>query len=121
MIQESNADAGTVPACTLSELQFGDRVGDWSTVAHSGLQERQRTAHGILLRFQRSDEVERELQRLVELEEHCCSFVSFALSIGAGDVTLTVSGPDEAAPLLDELLRLPLASPSDSGSGGGHS
>jgi len=43
MTEESNVDAGTVPACTLTELQFGDRVGEWSALALSGLE---RTAIG---------------------------------------------------------------------------
>jgi len=41
--------------------------------------------------------------RLAQREKACCPFFDFTLHIGADALVLTISVPEEAAPLLDQL------------------
>ncbi|HEX4905632.1 MAG TPA: hypothetical protein VFU93_09285, partial [Acidimicrobiales bacterium] len=44
------------------------------------------------------------LVRLVEAEQGCCSFFSFAITVDDRGVALEVTAPDDAAPLVTEVF-----------------
>jgi hypothetical protein len=60
---------------------------------------------GVRFRFAPDPDVVTTIARVVDAERHCCAFLRFEISVepAGGAVTLTVSGPPEAQPLLAEL------------------
>ena len=63
---------------------------------------RERLATSVHMRFRRDAGVETTLKELVALEQECCPFLAFTLEKRAGEMMLTISGPESAATLLDD-------------------
>jgi hypothetical protein len=93
-------------ACTLSDTAARGQLEEWRTVLASPTVTRRRrspteVAVGLPGGFDQLEAVVRLAQR----EKACCPFFDFALQIEADAVTLVVSVPEEAAPLLDHFAR----------------
>jgi DNA-binding transcriptional MerR regulator len=100
------AAPGEVPpiACTLAPDELGGRLDDWrTTVARASTAEP--VASGVRLRFDRDADIA-ALAALMAAEQDCCRFLRFELTVDADDVTLEVSGPPDAQPVIDSLLGL---------------
>ena len=52
-------------------------------------------------RYRRAPEVEAKLRELIVLEAECCPFLDFELAEEGDEVVLKVSGPPEAAGVVD--------------------
>jgi len=88
-------------ACTLSPADAAQRAGEWRRLAAAALVERERSPGRALLRFRDGDEVEPALRRLVEAERECCAFLDLRLGRDRDTLTLEISGPPQADPILD--------------------
>jgi hypothetical protein len=67
-----------------------------------------RSEHGLLLEFPRTDAIDADLRRFAVDEKRCCQFWGFAVVESDDTLVLRWDGPDTAAPLLDtieEVLR----------------
>jgi len=86
-------------ACTLPAEQLPDRLADWRDVVG-----RATRREGATLHFDADPELAARIGALAAAEQTCCAFFTFAITIGADGTTLTVTAPEEAAPLVDALL-----------------
>ena len=66
---------------------------------------RERTEGGVRLEFAHSEAIEAAVRELVRRERECCPFLTFGLGVGAGRLTVEVSGPGDAQPLLDAVYE----------------
>lgn len=93
-------------ACTLTPDARAARGGELAALAARALRSRERTDAGERLTFGGGADVERELRAVVAAERSCCPFLHFDLERGGDRVTLAISGPPEARPLIAELFEL---------------
>lgn len=92
-------------ACTLAPDQLTDRLAEWrSTIA--GATGRVEMPDGTRLRFDRGVDAG-ALAVLIAAEQDCCRFLTFTLTVGIDDVTLDVTAPVDARPMIDSLVGAP--------------
>jgi len=89
-------------ACTLAPDRVADRVGEWHGLVAQAVG-RTSLADGERLHFARDVDIA-AIARLVAAEQACCRFFTFTLTVGADDVTLDVTGPPDARPVVDALV-----------------
>lgn len=85
-------------ACALHPESVGERFEDWNRILASA---KARTAipDGVRVVFHRDVDAG-ALASLAAAEQTCCSFFRFDISIGADEVALVVTGPDDAQPVI---------------------
>lgn len=98
------APAGTPPiACTLEPVALPGRLADWKAML-AGARSRRWTGDGAM-RIELGDDVSRdELVALVDAEQRCCAFFSFAVGADDGGLVLEVRAPEEAAAIVAEVF-----------------
>jgi hypothetical protein len=86
-----------------------ERLATYAALFDDALVGRERTPHGIRLRFRADPGIEDRVRELARREQACCSFFSFAIEVRDGEVRWDASVPDDelARQALDELLALP--------------
>jgi MerR family transcriptional regulator, copper efflux regulator len=90
-------------ACTLEPDAMPDRLADWNTVLGQ-VRARIATVDGGL-RLEFGDDVEvGALAGLVAAEQHCCAFLSFALTVDDRGTGLEVRAPEGAAGIVADLF-----------------
>jgi hypothetical protein len=94
-------------SCTLPTRERPLRVAEFDEVLNRGVRTRHRP-DPRRLRLTLDAEVERELADLIRRESACCSFFTFTLTQGDGELTLDVEVSPGHEPVLDALTsRLP--------------
>ena len=91
-------------ACTLSAADYAARTRDIRELARRALRSRQRIPEGARLTFEPGADTERRLRELVAAEALCCPFLHMDLSAARDALTLDVTGPAEAEPIIAELF-----------------
>jgi hypothetical protein len=87
-------------ACSLTAAEYRDRAADANDLARDALRDRRPIAGGVRLTF---DAGARErLESLIAAEAACCPFLTMALREVAGRLVLEVTGPETAAPIIEE-------------------
>jgi hypothetical protein len=107
LIANEGVEQTRIPiGCTLSPDELRDRRGELLPGLAERAVDRQLVDDGIRLRFAPSPDLVSAIARVVDSERQCCAFLRFDISVepAGGPVTLTVSGPPEAQPLLAELI-----------------
>jgi hypothetical protein len=89
-------------ACVLDGNAYRARVARIQALMDQALIARERVETAVRMRFRRDAGVEAHLKELVALEQECCPFLVFALDTLPREVVLTISGPENAAALLDD-------------------
>jgi hypothetical protein len=97
--------ASELIACSLSSGEAKDRAQEWATLLERGGAELTPVTDGLRIAL-RHDTVGAELDRLVAAECECCPFMSMQVERGDDVLTLTVTAPAEAQPLLAELFGI---------------
>src|SRR5262245_351704 len=98
-------DEKTEPiACTLDAEAQRQRGREFEDLARAALLERRRLEGALRLRYRRSEGVEAAVRDLVARERQCCSFLRFELNVAGDEIHLSISGPPEAAPILDAIF-----------------
>jgi|SRR5688572_14545458 hypothetical protein len=94
--------------CTLPSPELRARRNE--LVRFVAREARERTAHGegYRLRFEPDWALLRDLLELIEVERHCCAFLTFRLEVtpGNGPVWLEISGPPGTRNFLETELGL---------------
>lgn len=108
----NNTDRGTmrIPigsatvsvACSLESSLVGSRIDQWKAVAASAA-DSEPLADGIRLSFPRTVDVI-GLTQLAADEQGCCAFFTFTIGIHSDRITLEVTGPPLAQPVISALL-----------------
>ena len=91
-------------ACSLTAADYRQRVADAGQVARDALRERQPIDGGGRLTFEDTTDVRRRLEAFVAAESSCCPFLTMSLTSTAGRLVLDVTGPELAAPIIEELF-----------------
>ena len=91
-------------ACTLSEEELAERRRTLLDSLRAVVVRVSRVETGYVYEFQRSPEMLATLRRLVELEEQCCRFLAFAIAENETALSLTVTGPQEAISMVEDLF-----------------
>jgi DNA-binding transcriptional MerR regulator len=85
-------------SCALHPESVGARIEDWNRVLASA-KKRVSVQDGVRLVFDRDVDVG-ALASLATAEQTCCSFFQFDIGIGKDEVALTVTGPEDAQPVI---------------------
>jgi hypothetical protein len=97
-------------ACSLDASDLSARQERWRAIGERALRDRGREGDAVRLTFASSPGVEEELRELVRLEGECCAFLDMAVAPGGDEVVLTISGPPDAAPIVEGFLEVPNSS-----------
>jgi hypothetical protein len=90
--------------CSLSESELLDRR---KTVLDSLKQRAVSTTRipsGIAYEFPTGAEISTEIHRIVQLEQQCCTLLTFTISENEHRIRLDVTGPDKAIAFIEELF-----------------
>ena len=91
-------------ACTLDGAALAERRARWEALSERARAGGERTPGGVLLRYRPEPGVVDELRELVRLEGDCCAFLELILRDEGAEVLLEVSGPPEAAEVIDAFV-----------------
>lgn len=93
--------------CTLPPNGLDSRLADWVDVL-AGAHTRTAVPGGVQVTLPDTLGLAATIRALAALEQQCCSFLDIALTGGApGTLVLTLTGPDAALPLVEDLLGKP--------------
>jgi len=92
-------------ACSLSSREAEHRRSEWQSLISEAVRSQAETPTGMMLAFSASDDVERRLDRLVELERRCCAFARWTIARRSDEVVLRIDGRREGATAVQELFR----------------
>jgi hypothetical protein len=81
-------------ACSLTENQLRERLGELRELSRDALISAQRD--GLALRLRYKLEAENRIRRMIEREQECCAFLTFDLRIEANAVALGINAPETA-------------------------
>jgi hypothetical protein len=90
-------------ACSLTTTAARSQLDEWRELLATMADAAERvspTELSLRLRDDRLDQID-AVVRLAQREKACCPFFDFAIRIEADTVTLRISGPADAASLLD--------------------
>ncbi len=90
-------------ACSLTPEEMAGRQEEARALARQALVGRQRSDGGVRLEYRHSEAVEAAVRDLVRRERECCPFLELEVGAGAGRLTVDISAPAEAAPVLDAI------------------
>ena len=89
-------------ACTLTGASLEERAVWLRRLGEAALIDGARGVNRLDLRFR--SEAEGDARELIRAEGECCPFLSFDLHRDAAEIRLTVIGPPESGPVLDDML-----------------
>jgi hypothetical protein len=94
-------------ACSLDTDSYATRLAAIQEVGGIGLvrTERHDGGTGADLFFRDGDEIRRRLRGVVEAEAKCCAFLDMKLDAEDGMLRLSISGPADAVPVVQDLVR----------------
>jgi MerR family transcriptional regulator, copper efflux regulator len=95
-------DGGPAVACALPSGEITDRLDEWSATVAAATG-REAIDGGTRLTFGRDVEVA-SLVALVTAERDCCGFLTFTLTVASSGVTLDITGPADARPVIEALV-----------------
>lgn len=101
---------GVPIACSLDAAQLGDRIQRWRDVLAS-VRGREAVPGGVQLRFEEPGALV-QVGPLAAAEHECCPFFDFVISLDGDGLTVQVTAPDDAQPLVaavfgDDTARRP--------------
>jgi hypothetical protein len=92
-------------ACALAVGERGDRRQRWRRLAEQGSGHVVETATGLRLVLTASEDVQRELRELVELERECCAFATWTIARAGSQLVLDMEAEGEAVAAVHGMLR----------------
>jgi hypothetical protein len=92
-------------ACSLSGREAEHRRLEWQGLFSDALRRQVETPTGMMLAFAASADVERRLERLVELERRCCAFARWTIAHQSDEVVLRIDGEGDGAAAVQEPFR----------------
>jgi hypothetical protein len=91
-------------ACSLSAAEMRERRTTIDAIAREALRTREPMDGGVRLTFTDGADTERALRDLIAAEAECCPFLRFDLDRDGDSMTLEVTAPEDAQPMLAELF-----------------
>ncbi|MBA3301379.1 MAG: hypothetical protein H0T15_05870 [Thermoleophilaceae bacterium] len=90
-------------ACSLDASQMSDRLAEAAAIGAESLFDVREQGERKLLLFRAGEGVQSRLERIVAAELECCPFLSLELTAEPDALVLTIAGPDDAQPIVDEM------------------
>ncbi len=90
-------------ACTLNADERARRVAEWSDLRDEHLVARDDIPHGVRLRFASQPGLKDDVRALAVAEAECCAFLTLAVTGDADEVSLEITGPDDAQVVIGAL------------------
>jgi hypothetical protein len=100
---ETTHDATTI-ACSLDPAQLTDRRAAWEALAQVALKELRPTVDGVQLVYASSQEAERVLHQLAQLERECCSFAHWRVGQRGDELVLDVTSEGDGVSAVHALF-----------------
>lgn len=91
-------------ACTLTGDELGARLAEIRAVSRRALRSKTVAGRHAVLSFEPAPGIRDRLATIVAAESRCCAFLTMDLTDQPDAITLTIDAPEEAEPLLGELL-----------------
>ena len=91
-------------ACTLPPERYAGRTAELAALTARALRSRVAISGGERLVFADAPGVEDELRAAIAAEQVCCAFLRLGLKRADAGLTLDITGPDEALPIIAELF-----------------
>lgn len=87
------ASSPNAPACSLDQVELGQRALDWKTLRTDALVSERTVDGGVITELQRDPAVLRRLRALIEAEQHCCAFLRFDVHEDDDVIRVAISEP----------------------------
>ena len=100
----TDTDSSVPIACSLTPGAFGDREREWRELLSRALVSRTPAIGGVRAELKALPGVRGELDRLIAAETECCPFLTMSVETTAAGLALTVTAPELAAPIVEELF-----------------
>jgi hypothetical protein len=91
-------------ACSLDADEIKQRLAEISAIGGDALRDVQSSPSQASLRFAAGDERRERLAAIVAAEARCCPFMTFELRDEAGAIVMTISAPEGAELVFDDLV-----------------
>ena len=91
-------------ACSLDTHDYADRRRRLRALRDAALIDRKPIAGGERLLFADAADTEQALRAAIDAEAGCCAFLTMTLDRRAGRLILDITGPEMAAPIIEELF-----------------
>ena len=91
-------------ACTLTADELPARLDEIRDLSRHALRAKTTTGTHAVLSFYPAADVRDRLAAIVAAESKCCAFLTMQLADEPDAITLTIDAPDDAEPVLAELL-----------------
>ena len=91
-------------ACSLTGADYRKRLADIGEFARKALRDRHPIDGGACLSFDETDDVRARLAAFVAAESECCPFLTMNLKAADDRLLLEITGPELAAPVIEELF-----------------
>jgi hypothetical protein len=90
-------------ACSLGSSDLRAREAELAALGRRSLISVDRRDGSVTLNFTSDPETKAELERVVAAEAECCAFLTMTITVG-NSIRLAIDGPDDAAPIIEELV-----------------
>ena len=91
-------------ACSLDADELRQRLAEMSAIGNEALRHVRSSPRQAVLRFTADDETRVRLEAIVAAEARCCAFMDFELGDEADAIVMTISAPEGAELVLDDLV-----------------
>ena len=96
---------GEVPiACSLTQAQYSDRLAAVQRIGAGAVISVWQRPDGARVTLRADDMLRREIDRLIDLENECCPFMSIVPASTDDEIMLDISAPLEVAPIVQDLV-----------------
>jgi hypothetical protein len=89
--------------CSLDPQDYQRRLEAIRELGEAALLDVETRRDRVMLRFRDSDEVRDRLASIVQAEAACCSFLELTVGSDAQGLTLEISAPSDAMPVVQDL------------------
>lgn len=97
-------DTRTPIACSLSAGGTKQRLAQMAEVGATSLRTVEGTPDRPVLSFAADETTKERIEAIVAAESSCCAFLEFDLQHDADRLRLTITGPEQASPLLEDMV-----------------
>jgi hypothetical protein len=91
-------------ACALPADEAERQARQTRTTLGPAVLSREEIEGGLRLRFPADEGTEAAVRGVIDAESRCCPFLTMALEPRDGELELTVTGPPEAKPMMEQLF-----------------
>ena len=92
-------------ACSLSATELPARLAEMADLGRAALLEARTEGGRAVLRFAAGSGVRERVGRIVAAESECCAFLAMQVSEARDEIVLSITAPEGAEPVLDELVN----------------